>query len=120
MRTSPFAQLGVLLTSLIKGFACRLSKPNIEYHLTFEQQHVKKATIFKDGLFILVEELAFLKVKPQLVGASSPALPMENFSLRLVWSLQPKRTLRNAGVWLQSNNTAELSSTMEASSVPGP
>ena len=29
MRTSPFAELGALLTSLIKGFACRLSKPNI-------------------------------------------------------------------------------------------
>ena len=29
MRTSPFAQLDALLTSLIKGFVCRLSKPNI-------------------------------------------------------------------------------------------
>ena len=41
-----------------------------------------------------MQELASLRVKPQLVGTLSPALPMEDYTSCLVRSLQSKRTLR--------------------------
>ena len=55
-----------------------------------------------------MEELASRKVKPQLLGALPPALPMEDYTSCLVVSSQPKR------------NTAELSSIIEALSFLGP
>ena len=60
-------------------FPCqRFRSPEISESSLLEPQHVKKATIKKkDGLFIQMEELASLSVKPQLIGAPSPACPMD-------------------------------------------
>ena len=101
-------------TFLAQGFACQLSRPGIRIFLTLEPQHVKKAMIFKDGLFVLMEELASLRVKPHLVGALSPALPMEDFSITT------EAHVAYAGARLHSNNSAELSSITEALSPLGP
>ena len=64
-----------------------------------------------------MEELTSRKVKPQLVGTPSSVLPMEDCISCSVWSLPLKRILR---MQEQSNNTAELSSIIEALSFLGP
>ena len=88
MRTSPGRQFDFPLQ--------RFRLPGII--LTLEPQHVKKATIcFKDELFTQMEELASLRVKPQLVGAPSPVHPMEGYISCLVQSLQPKHISRMQG-----------------------
>ena len=94
MRKSPFAGLGARLTSLIKGFACRLSKPKIRISPNSRTTTRKKGNNIKNGLCTLMEELAYRKVKPQLVWAPSPALPVEGYISCLVRSVQLKRILR--------------------------
>ena len=61
-----------------RNFVCQLPKPGTRIFLTLVPQPVKKATTSKDGPFTQMEELAALRAKPPLDGASSTALSMED------------------------------------------
>ena len=67
-----------------------------------------------------MEELASRKVKPQLVGPPSPALPVEGYVSCLVRSVTTEAHLAYARAGLHSNNTAELSSVVGVLSCLGP
>ena len=116
----PTAWLDARSTLLTKGFACRLSKPNIRIFPTLEPLRVKKATILKDGLFVLMEELASLRVKPQLVGSAVARSPDGRLFIMFGPVITTEAHLAYAGARLHSNNTAELSSIIEALSFLGP
>ena len=73
-----------------------------------------KVTTTKDGPCSPVEELIPLMAKLQQAGAPSPAHPMEDFSSCLVWSITTETHFASAGARLHINNTAELSSIIEA------
>ena len=93
----------VVLHQKFRLLAAKARYPNLPDSRTTTRK--KKATTVKDGPLLQMEELPSLRVKPQLVGALSPARLMEGYISCLVWSSQP-----NAGARLHSNNTTELSS----------
>ena len=66
-----------------------------------------------------MEELAFLRAKPQLGGAPSPALLVEGFLVMSDPVITTQAHLAYAGARLHSNNAAELSSIIEALSFLG-
>ena len=70
--------------------ACPRPKPDVRILLTLGPQHVIKATTFEDGPFKQIEELASLRVKPQILGAPSPSCPMEGYISCLARLSQPK------------------------------
>ena len=102
MHTSLFAWLYARLLFLTKSFACRLSKPDIRIFLTLEPQHVRKATTFKDGPFILLEEFAPLMVKSKLDVARSP-----HGNVSCLARLSQPKHLAFARTRIHSNNTAD-------------
>ena len=78
-----------------------------------------KVTTTKDGPCSPMEELIPLMAKLQRAGAPLPAHPMEDNTSCLVQSLPLRPTSLYAGARLHINNTAELSSIIEALSFLG-
>ena len=94
MRTKPSASQDAHLTFTAKGSAYLQPRPSTRTFHTIEPPRGKKATTLRDGLFLLMGELTSLMEKQQVVGAPSPAHPMEGFLSCLAWSLPQRPILR--------------------------
>ena len=77
MRAKLFASQDARLTFPAKGSAYLQPSASTRTFQTIQPPRGKTATIFWDGLFLLMGELTSLMVKQQLVGAPSPSHPME-------------------------------------------
>ena len=103
-------------TPLSKVSAHRLPRPSTQTFPTSVPELGIKVTTTKDGPCSPMEELIPLMAKLQQAGAPLPAHPMEDC---LVQSLPLRPALLYAGARLHINNTAELSSIIEALSFLG-
>ena len=121
MRTSPFAWLDARLLFLTKSFACQLSKPDIRIFPTLEPLHVKKATTSKDGPFTQMEELVSLMDETSTswgAVARSPDGRLFFMFGTVIPVIATEAHLAYAGARIHANNTAELSSIVEAAFLP--
>ena len=93
---------------------------NIRIFPTLGPQRATKAMISMVGLFTLMEVLALPMVKPQLAGVLSHDRLIGRVNIMFGPVVTTEAHLANAGGRTHSNNTAELSSMIEALFFLGP
>ena len=120
MRTSPFAELGARLTSLIKGFACRLSKTKIRISPNIRTTTREKGNDFQ-GWAVYTDGGTCVSEGKTVAGWGAVARsPGGRMSVMFGPVSTTEAHLAYAGARLHSNNTVELSSIIEALSCLGP